>query len=155
MRSSLWLLAVLALGCSPDDSELSRQHDVLDQSEAAWEALESAQGSTYWFTETKCGQVRDTTHVAVTDGVALIVSREESEEGSPCAEGEPYRYEDFGPAAIPDLYDECRAMLSQEYDTTIGLDAEGVIKFCRGVEGSSCRDACDHGFHIASRGFGA
>jgi hypothetical protein len=147
------LLLLAACGSSPQGTEESALVESLDESEALWLKLEANAGDSYWYAESSCGQgLRDTTTVQLRGGIATAVTTERADE-SRCLEDEPYRYEDFTPASIPELYDQCRDLLSGDYATTVTFDDEGIIESCRAIE-VDCNDACDHGFYIGSRGFG-
>jgi hypothetical protein len=151
------LLTVIATACGSDGASSPLLAEV-DEAERIWQALEEEHGSTYWYSETSCGQgFREITRVQVTDGGGALVSREYEggeDQTAGCTEDEPYRYESWGADTLPEMFEECRALIRYGYDTTITFDDDGVLKSCRALDDPSCNDACDHGWHIAERAFG-
>lgn len=150
----LFIMLTAAACASDDESPLLAE---VDEGERIWRELEAEHGSTYWYTETSCGaDLREITRVQVTDGRAAIHDRmqETDGEGGLCTPGEPFRYETWTPDTLPEMFEECRALIRHGYDTTITFDDGGVPKACRALADPSCNDACDHGWHIAERGFG-
>jgi len=143
---------VAAATACPADSE-SPLITQIDDSERIWQELEQQHGSTYWYAETSCGQgTRDIARVQVVDGRGALLGR--WEESGACQPGEPYRYEVWGADTFPQMLELCRDLIRRGYDTAITFDGDGVLKSCRALDSATCHDACDHGWHIAERGFG-
>jgi hypothetical protein len=129
----------------------------LERSRSTWNALVAAMGDTYSYAEENCvvnAPTAKVTTIQVEDGKARLFTT------SMIARSECLalvnRYADFQPRTLPELYDECEALVAREGSAAkIELDSRGVIRGCTWPGAANCADNCGEGFYLRALLFGA
>lgn len=130
----------------------------LAQSRGAWDALVAAMGDTYSYAEENClvnAMEHTVTTIQVENGTARLVTTTLIA-SSECL-AQVNRYADFQPRTLPELYDECKDLVTREGNAvTIELDERSVIRACTwpGPGPTDCTDNCGEGFYLRSLLFG-
>jgi hypothetical protein len=128
----------------------------LEQSRAAWNALVAAMGDTYSYTEENClvnAPMHELTTVQVENGKARLVTTFMITSKQCLALVN--RYASFQPRTLPELYDECAALIARECSAVkVELDERGVIRGCTWPGASDCSDNCGEGFYRRAVQFG-
>jgi hypothetical protein len=129
----------------------------LAQSSSAWNDLVAAMGDTYSYAEENCrinvSGDQTVTTIQVENGSARLVTTT-SIPKSQCL-ASVNRYADFQPRTLPELYDECKALVFREGSAvTIELDDRGVIRGCTWPGQAGCSDNCGEGFYLRAVTFG-
>jgi hypothetical protein len=128
----------------------------LEQSRKAWDALEAAMGDTYSYAEENCvvnAPTHKVTTIQVENGNARFVTSTMIARSQCLALVN--RYADFQPRTLPELYDECEALVARNGSAVkIELDSRNVVRGCTWSGANGCTDNCGEGFYLRALSFG-
>lgn len=169
MTTKLVLLGLTLVSCSsaetpaepddagPDGAALDASWlSELTSSRNAWNTLVATMGDTYSYAEENC-LVNATSHTVTTIQVERGVARLFATTMIPTSQclASVNRYDDFRPRTLPELYDQCEALLRREGNAVkVELDDDQVLRGCSWPGERACTDNCGEGFYLRAWSFG-